>query len=130
MIDYGNIENRRFLFQDILKSFPDNPWVIQATNRMKSYSKEEYLDIVKSSYSFQDVFDSALQKNIKVPSKEAEKIFLLFIDHVKNFIDINEESYSELIELCKPSINQFLIVNKLYSEFLLKILIEYKESVL
>lgn len=37
-------ENRRFLFQDIAKVFPNNPWVIKATEKMKTYSKRVFFN--------------------------------------------------------------------------------------
>lgn len=130
MNDYDSLKNRRFLFQNISKAFPNNPWVIEATNKMKSYSEKEYLEIIKESYYFQNFFDEYVDKKILVPSKEAKHLFTLFIEHIEKFFQINENSYNELIELCRPNTNQFLLVNQDYSDLLLKILLEYKDNVI
>ena len=122
-------ENRRFLFQNIAKTFPTNPWVIKATEKMKGYSKEEYSDMLMEAYSFQEKFDKAIDMNISVNTEEAKALFFLFIDHIKWFFEIDSDAYDELIQLCSPNMNQFLIVNKSYSDLLFKMLIEYRSQV-
>jgi hypothetical protein len=122
-------ENRRFLFQNIAKTFPNNPWVIKATEKMKEYSKEEYSDMLKEAYDFQDKFDLAIDLKISAKTKEGHDLFVLFIDHIKWFFEIDSDSYDELIQLCSPNANQFLIVNKSYSDLLFDILIEYRSEV-
>ena len=72
-------ENRRFLFQDIAKTFPNNPWVIKATEKMKTYSKKEYSIMLKEAYDFQDKFDKAVSLNISAKTKEGHELFNLFI---------------------------------------------------
>jgi hypothetical protein len=119
-------QNRRFLFQDIAKTFPNNPWVIKATEKMKTYSKEEYSIMLEEAYSFQEKFDKAIEFNISAKTEDGYELFNLFIKHIKWFFEINTDSYNELIELCNPSTNQFLIVNKSYSDLLFDILIEYR----
>jgi hypothetical protein len=122
-------DNRRFLFQNIAKTFPSNPWVIKATEKMKEYSKEEYSDMLKEAYDFQDKFDLAIDLKISAKTKEGHDLFVLFIDHIKWFFEIDSDSYNELIQLCSPNANQFLIVNKSYSDLLFDILIEYRSEV-
>jgi len=122
-------ENRRFLFQNIAKTFPSNPWVIKATEKMKQYSKEEYSDMLKEAYDFQDKFDLAIDLGISAKTKEGHDLFVLFISHIRWFFEINSDSYNELIQLCSPNANQFLIVNKSYSDLLFDILIEYRSEV-
>ena len=122
-------ENRRFLFQNIAKTFPSNPWVIKATEKMKEYSKEEYSDMLKEAYDFQDKFDLAIDSGISAKTKEGNDLFFLFIRHIRWFFEINSDSYDELIQLCSPNANQFLIVNKSYSDLLFDILIEYRSEV-
>lgn len=122
-------ENRRFLFQNIAKTFPSNPWVIKATEKMKEYSKEEYADMLKEAYDFQDKFDLAIDLGISAKTKEGHDLFVLFIKHIRWFFEINSDSYNELIQLCSPNANQFLIVNKSYSDLLFDILIEYRSEV-
>ncbi len=129
-MDFDNsvFHERRFLFQNIASAFPNNPWVIKATEKMKTYSKEEYKDMLVESYELQTLFDSAINKNISAESKEGYRVFLLFIKHIEWFFPIDSYSYNELIELCKPNSNQFLVVNKDYSEFLLDLLITYRDG--
>jgi hypothetical protein len=122
-------ENRRFLFQNIAKTFPTNPWVIKATEKMKGYSKEEYSDMLKEAYSFQNKFDIAISSGVQSGTEEAHDLFVLFIQHIRWFFEINKDSYNELIQLCSPNANQFLIVNKSYSDLLFDILIEYRSEV-
>ena len=122
-------ENRRFLFQNIARVFPDNPWVIKATEKMKGYSKEEYSDMLREAYLFQEKFDKAVDMDISVRTEEARDLFFLFMDHIRWFFEIDSYSYDELIQLCSPNMNQFLIVNKSYSDLLFKMLIEYRSQV-
>ena len=123
-------ENRRFLFQNIAKVFPNNPWVIKATEKMKTYSKEEYSLMLKEAYYFQDKFDKAIDLNISAKTEYGHDLFILFINHIKWFFDIDQYAYDELIQLCSPNMNQFLIVNKSYSDLLLDMLIEYRSEIL
>jgi hypothetical protein len=104
-------ENRRFLFQNIAKTFPTNPWVIKATEKMKGYSKEEYSEMLKEAYEFQDKFDIAIDSGVQLDTEEAHDLFVLFIQHIRWFFEIDKDSYEELMQLCNPNINQFLIVN-------------------
>lgn len=127
--EYKNFENRRFLFQNIAKMFPNNPWVIKATEKMKSYSKEEYLVMIKESYLFQDEFDRAIKLGVLAKTEQGHRLFTLFIQHIRWFFEIDTESYNELLDLCSPNVSQFLIVNKDYSELLYDILIEYRGEV-
>jgi hypothetical protein len=127
--EYKDFENRRFLFQDIAKVFPSNPWVIKATEKMKSYSEEEYLDMVKEAYLFQDEFDSAIKLGVSAKTEQGHNLFTLFIQHIRWFFEIDKRSYDELLDLCSPNVSQFLIVNKDYSELLYDILIQYREEV-
>lgn len=122
-------ENRRFLFQNIAKTFPSNPWVIKATEKMKQYSKEEYSDMLREAYDFQDKFDLAIDLGISAKTKEGHELFVLFIRHIRWFFEIDSSAYDELIQLCSPNANQFLIVNKSYSDLLFDILIEYRSEV-
>jgi hypothetical protein len=124
--DDKKFENRRFLFQEIAKIFPDNPWVIKATEKMKTYSKDEYSIMLKEAYEFQDKFDEAINLKISAKTKEGHELFNLFIEHIKWFFEIDTYAYDELIQLCNPNTNQFLLVNKLYSDLLFDILIEYR----
>jgi hypothetical protein len=126
---YKDFENRRFLFQDIAKIFPNNPWVIEATEKMKSYSEEEYLSMVKEAYLFQDKFDNAINLGVSAKTEQGHDLFILFIQHIRWFFEIDKRSYDELLDLCSPNVSQFLIVNKDYSELLYDILIEYREEV-
>jgi hypothetical protein len=126
---YKDFENRRFLFQDIAKIFPNNPWVIKATEKMKSYSEEEYLSMVKEAYLFQDKFDNAINLGVSAKTEQGHDLFILFIQHIRWFFEIDKRSYDELLDLCSPNVSQFLIVNKDYSELLYDILIEYREEV-
>jgi hypothetical protein len=119
-------ENRRFLFQNIAKAFPNNPWVIKATEKMKSYSKDEYSFMLKEAYAFQDSFDEAINLGISAKTKEAHDLFVLFIKHIRWFFEIDADTYDELIQLCSPNMNQFLIVNKSYSDLLYDMLVEYR----
>ena len=121
-------ENRRFLFQNIARVFPDNPWVIRATEKMKGYSKDEYSTMLKEAYDFQDKFDLAIDSEISVKTEEAHDLFILFINHIKWFFEIDTDAYNELIQLCSPNMNQFLIVNKSYSDLLHDMLIEYRSE--
>lgn len=121
-------ENRRFLFQNIAKIFPNNPWVIKATEKMKTYSKEEYSLMLKEAYDFQDKFDKAINLNIDPNSESGHELFILFINHLKWFFEIDSNSYNELIELCRLDNNQFLFVNKSYSDLLYNILIEHRSE--
>lgn len=123
-------ENRRFLFQDIAKVFPNNPWVIKATEKMKTYSKKEYSLMLKEAYDFQEQFDNAINLNISAKTEYGHNLFILFINHIKWFFEIDKDAYNELIQLCSPNMNQFLIVNKSYSDLLLDMLIEHKSEVL
>ena len=129
MHEYKDFESRRFLFQDISKMFPDNPWVIKATEKMKSYSQDEYLLMIKEAYCFQDEFDKAIDLGISAKTDDGHRLFTLFIEHIRWFFEIDKESYDELISLCSPNVSQFLIVNKYYSELLYDILIEYREEI-
>jgi hypothetical protein len=122
-------QERRFLFQNIASVLPDNPWVIKATEKMKTYSKDEYSIMLKEAYEFQDIFDRAVQLNISAKTEEAHELFVLFIKHIRWFFEIDKESYDELLELCSPNMNQFLIVNKSYSDLLFDILNEYRLEV-
>lgn len=122
-------ENRRFLFQDIVRVFPNNPWVIKATEKMKTYSKEEYKEMLKEAYEFQYKFDEVVHLGISAKTEEAHELFVLFIKHIKWFFEIDKFAYSELIELCNPNNNQFLFVNKSYSDLLFDILIEYRSEI-
>lgn len=126
--DSSIFQERRFLFQGIAKAFPKNPWVIKATEKMKSYSKEEYKKMLSEGYDLQNLFDKAVAENIKIDSEECRYLFNLFIKHIEWFFDINQDSYNELIELCKPNNNQFLIVNKNYSDMLLDMLLFYRST--
>ena len=119
-------ENRRFLFQDIAKVLPDNPWVIKATEKMKTYSKDEYSEMLKEAYDFQDKFDEAVNLGISEKTEEAHELFALFIKHIRWFFEIDQYAYDELIQLCSPNTSQFLIVNKSYSDLLYRMLIEYR----
>jgi hypothetical protein len=121
-------ESRRFLFQNIASVFPDNPWVIKATEKMKGYSKAEYSDMLKDAYYFQNKFDKAVEMEMSVKTEEAKELFFLFIDHIEWFFEIDTDSYDELIQLCSPNMNQFLIVNKSYSDLLFKMLVEYRSQ--
>lgn len=121
-------ENRRFLFQNIARVLPDNPWVIKATEKMKSYSKSEYSVMLEEAYFFQDEFDKAVNLNISAKTKEGKDLFVLFIKHINWFFEIDNFAYDELIQLCNPSTSQFLIVNKSYSDLLFDILIEYRSE--
>jgi hypothetical protein len=123
-----SFENRRFLFQNIARVLPDNPWVIKATEKMKTYSKDEYAIMLQEAYSFQDEFDRAVELKISAKTEEGKKLFILFIKHINWFFEIDESSYKELLELCSPSASQFLIVNKSYSSLLFDILVEYKSE--
>ena len=71
-------ENRRFLFQNIAKTFPTNPWVIKATEKMKGYSKEEYSEMLKEAYEFQNKFDIAIDSGVQLDTEEAHDLFVLF----------------------------------------------------
>jgi hypothetical protein len=122
-------ENRRFLFQNIAKTFPTNPWVIKATEKMKGYSKEEYSEMLKEAYEFQDKFDIAIDSGVQLDTEEAHDLFVLFIQHIRWFFEIDKDSYEELMQLCNPNINQFLIVNKSYSDLLFNILTKYRSEV-
>lgn len=122
-------ENRRFLFQNIAKVLPNNPWVIKATEKMKGYSKEEYTLMLEEAYDLQDKFDLAVDLKISETTKEAHDLFKMFIKHIEWFFEIDTESYNELIQLCRPNINQFLLVNEEYSSLLLKILVQYRLEV-
>ena len=77
----------------------------------------------------QDIFDRAVQLNISAKTEEAHELFVLFIKHIRWFFEIDKESYDELLELCSPNMNQFLIVNKSYSDLLFDILNEYRLEV-
>jgi hypothetical protein len=122
-------ENRRFLFQNIAKTFPTNPWVIKATEKMKGYSKEEYSEMLKEAYEFQNKFDIAIDYGVQLDTEEAHDLFVLFIQHIRWFFEIDKDSYEELMQLCNPNINQFLIVNKSYSDLLFNILTKYRSEV-
>lgn len=122
-------ENRRFLFQNIAKTFPTNPWVIKATEKMKGYSKEEYSEMLKEAYEFQNKFDIAIDSGVQLDTEEAHDLFVLFIQHIRWFFEIDKDSYEELMQLCNPNINQFLIVNKSYSDLLFNILTKYRSEV-
>jgi len=122
-------ENRRFLFQNIVNFFPDNPWVIKATEKMKTSSKEEYKKMLKQGYELQNKFDEAVLSKLDIHSNEARLLFFDFIKHIEWFFKIDASSYNELIQLCQPHRDQFLIVNKEYSEFLLNLLLNYKKEV-
>ena len=124
--DDNVFENRRFLFQNIAKVLPNNPWVIKATEKMKGYSKEEYAIMLKEAYEFQNKFDHAVYLNISEKTTEAHDLFIMFIKHIQWFFEIDTESYNELIQLCRPNVNQFLLVNEQYSSLLLRILVEYR----
>lgn len=121
-------EKRRFIFQEISSLFPSNPWVIKAAEKMKSYSKKEYDEMLKESYMFEKFFNECLSDGIKVPSTDSEKLFEMFIKHIEWFFKVDKESYNELIELCSPSKNQFLAVNSNYASALFDILIEYRKK--
>lgn len=127
--EYKDFENRRFLFQNIAKMFPNNPWVIKSTEKMKSYSEEEYLVMIKEAYLFQDEFDRAIQLGVSAKTEQGHRLFRLFIQHIRWFFEIDTGSYNELLDLCSPNVSQFLIVNKDYSELLYDILIEYRGEV-
>lgn len=122
-------ENRRFLFQNIAKTFPTNPWVIKATEKMKGYSKEEYSEMLKEAYEFQNKFDIAIDSGVQLDTEEAHDLFVLFIQHIRWFFEIDKGSYEELMQLCNPNLNQFLIVNKSYSDLLFNILTKYRSEV-
>ena len=122
-------ENRRFLFQNIAKTFPTNPWVIKATEKMKGYSKEEYSEMLKEAYEFQNKFDIAIDYGVQLDTEEAHDLFVLFIQHIRWFFEIDKDSYEELMQLCNPNLNQFLIVNKSYSDLLFNILTKYRSEV-
>lgn len=124
--EYDVFENRRFLFQNIARVFPDNPWVLKATEKMKGYSKDEYSIMLKEAYDFQDKFDKAVDLGLSAKTEEAHELFILFIKHINWFFEIDTDAYNELIQLCSPNMNQFLIVNKLYSDLLYDMLIEYR----
>jgi hypothetical protein len=128
MYEYKDFENRRFLFQDISKVFPNNPWVIKATEKMKLYSQDEYLDMVKEAYLFQYEFDKAISLGVSAKTDHGRSLFNLFIKHINWFFEIDKYAYDELIELCSPSSTQFLSVNSNYSKLLYDILVEYREE--
>lgn len=119
-------DNRRFLFQNIAKSFPNNPWVIKATEKMKSYSKDEYARMLEEAYDFQDKFDKAVELGTSAKTADGHELFILFIKHINWFFEIDKYAYDELIQLCSPNTNQFLLVNKSYSDLLFDILTEYR----
>lgn len=123
-----SFENRRFLFQNIARVLPDNPWVIKATEKMKTYSREEYAIMLEEAYSFQDEFDRAVELEVSAKTEEGKKLFTLFVKHINWFFDIDEYAYNELLDLCSPNASQFLIVNKSYSSLLFDILVEYKSE--
>lgn len=124
----SKFENRRFLFQNISKVLPDNPWVIKANEKMKTYSKSEYAIMLKEAYDFQDKFDKAISLNIPAKTEEGHELFILFIKHAEWFFEIDKDVYQEIIDLCKSNSNQFLFVNQLYSDLLYNILIEYRSE--
>lgn len=123
-----SFDNRRFLFQNIARVLPNNPWVIKATEKMKTYSKDEYAIMLQEAYDFQNEFDKAVDLGISAKTAEGKRLFILFVKHINWFFEIDEYAYNELLELCSPSTSQFLIVNKAYSDLLFDILTEYKQE--
>ena len=95
---------------------------------MKGYSKEEYSEMLKEAYEFQDKFDIAIDSGVQLDTEEAHDLFVLFIQHIRWFFEIDKDSYEELMQLCNPNINQFLIVNKSYSDLLFNILTKYRSE--
>lgn len=129
-MDFSNpiYEKRRFIFQEISSLFPNNPWVIKAAEKMKSYSKKEYDEMLQESYVFEKFFNECLSNGIVIPSIDAEKLFYMFIEHIEWFFEVDKNAYDELLEICRPSEKQFLAVNSNYSSALFDILIEYREK--
>jgi hypothetical protein len=84
--------------------------------------------MLKEAYDFQDKFDIAIDLGISAKTKEGHDLFILFIDHIRWFFEVDSSAYDELIQLCSPNATQFLIVNKSYSDLLFDILIEYRSE--
>lgn len=127
--DSEGYSERKTFFEQIHLLYPNNPWLNKATEKMKSFSKEDHLQMLEESYYLYDTMQKFAIEGVPIESKDSEKLFDVFISHVERFLVIDDSVYDEIVELCRADKNQVVAVNRIYAQYLYNMLNHYKYKI-
>jgi hypothetical protein len=90
----------RLLWKQWQKNMPDSPMLITAKERIASYGKGDWEEMVKEAYELNAYLAGLINSKADLSSKEAEIGFDMFTDHyIKWFFPIDEEYVLKLVQV-------------------------------